>query len=52
MGENIVLLQSKEPSCNEESTLNDTDKPIPRYLQLARAIHARFTANEEKKKAI
>ena len=38
------------------SAFEDDDEPvapkIPRYLQLARAIHARFTADEEKEKAI
>ncbi len=47
-----MLKQSKEPSHNETNVLNDTGKPIPRYLQLARVIHARFTADEEKEKAI
>ena len=39
-----------------QSAFEDDDEPvapkIPRYLQLARAIHARFTADEEKEKAI
>jgi len=38
-----------------QSAFEDDDEPvapkIPRYLQLARAIHARFTADEEKEKA-
>ncbi|MBX9727218.1 MAG: hypothetical protein K2X09_08130 [Rickettsiales bacterium] len=39
-----------------QSAFEDDDEviapKIPRYLQLARAIHARFTADEEKEKAI
>ena len=35
-----------------ETTENIQEKRIPRYLQLARAIHARFTEDEEKERAI
>ena len=40
-GANILAWGGENPS-----------KPIPRYLQLARSIHARFTAEEEKKMAV
>ena len=44
-----------EPALPKENVLtweDDQLKPIPRYLQLARTIHARFTDQEEKELAV
>jgi hypothetical protein len=48
--EEIMQIRKSEESVSVAE--DNKSKPIPRYLQLARAIHARFTSNEEKEMAI
>jgi hypothetical protein len=49
----VVVEITPPPSPAQDTILEITPQPqIPRYLQLARSIHARFTAKEEQERAL